>query len=415
METILETLKLELRTTLSLTSNNTKRYYEFPVSDDAIKVAVGMRRSGKTHFLYQNIRKYLARNVDLDQILYINFEDERISPINHKTMGRMIDTWYSLHPDNHNQCCYLFLDEVQNVEGWPHVLRRMLDTKNIQIYVTGSSAQLMSKDIATSLKGRSLTMEILPYNYLEYLTFHDLRLPSKPFGKKMLEVHHNHLIDYFRAGGFPGIQNIPANEQLESLQSYVETVLFRDVVARHQISNVSLMKHFISYLLKNVSSTFSINKYYQEIKDEGQKVAKDTLYSYLSYLEDAFLIFTVPLYSQSPKKMQTAPKKIYAIDNGLVAANTFDLPDRLDIALKNQLYLDFRRQGKKVFYCTTTDGYEVDFVTQDIQGNYELIQVMWESHDSPLLARKERVLRQAENELGFRGRLIDWKLYLHEQ
>ncbi len=225
MKAILPTLQEEFRAALTTTDNSTPRSYKFSEAKNIIKVAIGMRRSGKTYFLFQTIRQLLSEGVDLDRVLYINFEDDRILPIDHKAMGQMIDTWYTLHPDNHNHCCYLFLDEVQNVEGWPLVLRRMMDTKNIQIYVTGSSAKLLSKEFATSLRGRSLSIEILPYSYFEYLTAHGLKFPSKPFGQKMLDIQRGYLLDYFRIGGFPGIQSMPPNEQLETLQNYVETVI----------------------------------------------------------------------------------------------------------------------------------------------------------------------------------------------
>ncbi|NNM43009.1 MAG: ATP-binding protein [Chlamydiae bacterium] len=412
METILQTLQEEFRASIVLTNKSTLRDYKFPEAKNLIKVAVGMRRSGKTYFLFQTIRKLLSDGLSIDRVLYINFEDDRILPIDHKEMGKMLDAWYTLYPDNHNHCCYLFLDEVQNVEKWPLVLRRMLDTKNIQIYVTGSSAKLLSKEIATSLRGRSLAIEILPYSYKEYLLNHDLDLPSKPFGKKTLDHQRSYLLDYFRVGGFPGIQSIPQNEQLETLQNYVETVIFRDVVERHQISNVALLKYFITFLLKSVSAPFSINKFYNDIKSQGHKAAKDTLYSYLTYLEDAFLIFTVPIFTESLRRMQTTPKKIYAIDNGLIVANTFNLSENLEKLLENQVYLDLRRQGKKVFYYHTSDGYEVDFVTQDQQGKYELIQVVWDANDPLTLEREERALLQAENELGFPGKIVDWATYL---
>ena len=166
MQDILPTLQEEFRGALAQTKGQiTSRQYKFPEAKNVIKVAVGMRRSGKTYFLYQTVRELLAKEIPLDRILYINFEDDRLLPIDHKAMGQMIDSWYTLYPANHNHCCYLFLDEVQNVEGWPVVLRRILDTKNIQIYVTGSSAKLLSKEIATSLRGRSLAIEILPYSY----------------------------------------------------------------------------------------------------------------------------------------------------------------------------------------------------------------------------------------------------------
>ena len=205
---------------------------------------------------------------------------------------------------------------------------------------------------------------------------------------------------------------MPLNEKLETLQNYVETVIFRDVIERHQISNIPLLKCLISFLFKNVSSLFSMHKFYNDIKSQGHKVAKDTLHSYLAYLDDAFLIFTVPIFTESIRQLQTTSKKIYAIDGGLISANTFNLSDNLGKLFENQVYLDLRRQGKKIFYYKTADGYEVDFITQDLHGKYEMIQVVWDRSDSTTLEREERALRQAEKELGFPGRLIDLPGYL---
>lgn len=413
METILQTIQEEFHDNLVLTKNSTFRDYKFPEARNLIKVAIGMRRSGKTYFLYQTIRNFISEGLPLDRILYINFEDDRILPLDYKAMGKMVDLWYTLHPENHNHCCYLFFDEIQNVENWALVLRRILDTKNVQIYVTGSSAKLLSKEIATSLRGRSLAIEISPYNYKEYLAAHQLELPSKPMGKKLSDHYRSYLLDYFQIGGFPGIQSIPANEQLETLQNYVETVIFRDIVERYQISNVALLKYFTNVLLKNVSSSFSINKIYKDIKSQGHKVGKDTLHSYLSYLEDAFLVFTVPIFTESLRRKQTNPQKIYAIDNGLITANTFNFSANLGKLLENQVYLDLRRQGKKIFYHMTSDGYEIDFITQDSQGKYEMIQVVWDIEDPKTLEREKRALYQAQQELGFPGKLLDLQTYLH--
>jgi len=414
METLLQTLQEEFQTAIKLTEKSISRNYKFPEAKNIIKVAIGMRRSGKTYFLFQTIRQLLSENISLDRILYINFEDDRILPIDHKAMGQMIDTWYTLNPDNHNHCCYIFLDEVQNINKWHLVLRRIQDTKNIQIYITGSSAKLLSKEIATSLRGRSLSIEILPYNYLEYLTAHNLNYPSKPFGQKILDHQRSYLLDYFHIGGFPGIQSMPPNEQLDTLQNYVETVIFRDIIERYQITNVALMKYFIGFVLKNISAPFSINKFYKDIKSQGYKVGKDTLYSYFTYLEDAFLIFAVPIFSESLRHTQTTPKKIYAIDNGLTVANTFNLSKNFGKLFENQVYLDLRRQRKKIFYYQTADGYEIDFITQDNKDKYEIIQVVWEANDLDTLERETRSLNQAKKELGFPGRIIDYKNYLRE-
>lgn len=409
---MLKTLIEEFQEMLPTTAHSTPRDYAFPKAENVIKVAVGMRRSGKTYFLFQTIRELLAEGVPIERILYINFEDDRLLPVNHKGMGELIDSWYSLYPDHHDQRCYLFLDEVQNVEGWASVLRRLLDTKNLQIYVTGSSAKLLSKEIATSLRERSLALEIFPYSYPEFLQAHHLDLPKEPLGKKMLDQQRSHLLHYFRVGGFPGIQTMPPNEQLESLQTYVEMVIFRDIVERHQITGIDLLKYFMHFLIKNVAAPFSINKFYNDIKNQGFRVGKDTLYSYLGYLEDAFLVFAVPIFTESLRQMQTTPKKIYAIDNGLICANTFNMSDNFGKLLENQVYLDLRRAGKKIFYYQTSDGYEIDFVTQDKRGHYEIIQAVWDSTDPVTLAREERALRQAESELGFPGKLLDWKSYI---
>lgn len=412
MKSILQTLQEEFLAVLALTKNSTPRAYEFPEAGNHIKVAVGMRRSGKTYFLFQTIRELLAKNIPVERILYLNFEDDRILPMDHKTMGSLIDSWYALYPQNHNNECYLFLDEVQNVEEWQLVLRRLHDTKNIKMFVTGSSAKLLSKEIATSLRGRSLSIEIFPYSYPEYLNAHKYKLPRQPFGQKTLDFHRSYLLEYFHSGGFPAVQVLPENERREMLQNYVETVIFRDIIERYRITNIALMKYFIGFLLKNVAAPFSINKFYNDIKSQGHSAGKETLYSYLEHLEDAFLIFTVPIFTESLRHMQTTPKKIYAIDNGLILANTFNLSDNLGKLLENLVYLDLRRQGKKIFYYRTADGYEIDFITQDAQGKHEMIQVVWDTGDSQAMEREKRALDQAEKELGFPGRLLDHSIYI---
>lgn len=414
MKEIIQTLEEEFQTAIKLTENSIIRNYKFPEAKNVIKIAIGMRRSGKTYFLYQTIRNLLSQNTPISRILYINFEDDRLLPLDHKKMGNLIDSWYSLYPENHNHLCYIFLDEIQNVDKWHLVLRRIQDTKNIQIYVTGSSAKLLSKEIATSLRGRSLAIEILPYDYLEYLSAHNLNPPSKPFGQKTLDYHRSYLLNFFHSGGFPAVQSMTQNEQLDTLQNYVETVIFRDVIERYKITNVSLMKFFIKFLLKNISSPFSINKFYNDIKSQGYKISKDTLYLYLAYLEDAFLIFTVPIFSESLRHSQIIPKKIYAIDNGLVLANTFNLSENFDKFLENQVYLDLRRQGKKIFYYQTSDGHEIDFITQDKQGKYEIIQVVWEMKETSTIEREKKALEEAQKELGFPVKIIDCESYLRD-
>jgi hypothetical protein len=221
-----------------------------------------------------------------------------------------------------------------------------------------------------------------------------------------------HLLQYFQQGGFPGVQNLASSERLETLQGYVETVIFRDIVERYQVTNLSLLRYLIHSLMKNVASLFSINKFYNDIKSQGFKVGKDTLYTYLEYIEDAYLIFTVPLFSESLRMRQNAPKKIYAIDSGLLLANSFNLSPNLGKLFENLVYLDLRRQKKQVFYYKTSSGYEIDFIAQYDQQRPEILQVVWETEDKKTIEREIRALKEAEKELGISGKIIDLNTYL---
>ena len=220
-----------------------------------------MRRVGKTYFLYQTIIDLMHSGVSLQQILLVNFEDERLLPMAAKQMGELLDAFYTLHPENHNRRCYIFLDEVQNVQDWQLVVRRYLDSKNVQLYLTGSSSKLLSTEIATSLRGRSLATEVWPFSFKEFLLNHNISEP-KTFGQKTIDIMHGHLIKYFTTGGFPAVQHMPMNDWHETLRGYIDTVILRDIIERHHISNTNLLRYLIAALLKNAACAFSVNKFF---------------------------------------------------------------------------------------------------------------------------------------------------------
>ncbi len=150
---MLQILLGEFYDILNLLKDGVVRDAQFPDAPSKIKVAIGMRRSGKTYFLYQQILKMMSEGISKTEILYINFEDDRLVPLNEQKLAKLVDSFYSLYPENHDKKCYLFFDEIQNVDNWPLVIRRLHDTKNAEIFLTGSSAKLLSKEIATSLRG----------------------------------------------------------------------------------------------------------------------------------------------------------------------------------------------------------------------------------------------------------------------
>ena len=196
------------------------------------------------------------------------------------------------------------------------------------------------------------------------------------------------------------------------LQDYVSVVTYRDIIERYHISNIALIKYMITFLLKNISAPFSVNKFYNTLKSQGFSVSRSTVYDYLEYIEDAFLVFCVPLFSDSVRKVQNNPKKLYAIDNGLVQAHQLYLAPGLGKHFENQVYLDLRRRGDEVYYYLTQERYEVDFLTRSLDGKLHLYQVAWEVEDEETLHREQRALQQAEKELGIRGEMITHSNYL---
>jgi predicted AAA+ superfamily ATPase len=248
--------------------------------------------------------------------------------------------------------------------------------------------------------------------YQEYLSAHDVAPIKKPFGQASFDKMQQHLTHYFSTGGFPAVQSMISNEWRETLQNYVDTTILRDIIERYNVTNIALLKYLTTALLKNAATNFSINKFYNDIKSQGYKVGKETLHNYLDYIQDAFLIFTVPLYSESERAKNNQPKKIYAIDNGLVNALSFSVNDLYGKAFENLIYLDLRRQCKDIYYYKTANDYEINFVAIDKAGNRELLQVVWEVSDPNTLEREQRALAQVEQELGIKGRLVTPRDYL---
>lgn len=414
MEKILSILLEEFRENLLETKDSILRDVTFPDVPNMINVAVGVRRSGKTYLLFQKIRELIDSGISVNQILFLNFEDDRLLPMNQQGLGQILDTFYTIYPENHDRECYFFLDEIQNIDGWQLVVRRFYDSKKVKIYLTGSSSKLLSKEIATSLRGRSISTEVFPFSFLEYCKSQKIEIPDRPFGKKISDQFYQHFKNYFSIGGFPAIQHLHEEEKRAVLQGYVDTVVFRDIVERYKIANISFIKYLIKSLIKNVASLFAVNKFYNDTRSQGYSVGKDTIYQYLEYIEDSFLAFTVPIFSESIRKIQVNPKKIYIVDNGIIRANRLSLSSDWGHLFENQIYLDLRRQGKKISYYLTKEGYEIDFVVESLNGSLELLQAVWDINDKNTLDREKRALLQAEKELGIKGRIITPQDYIFE-
>jgi predicted AAA+ superfamily ATPase len=216
----------------------------FPEIKGKADVVIGMRRSGKTWFCFLKINQLIQKKVPQNQILYLNFEEERLLGFTVNHFQEILDVYYGKFPENKNKTCYLFLDELQRIDQWEMFVRRLLDSENVQIYITGSSSKLLSTEIATSLRGRSLTTEIFPFSFQEFLRYHGLFTDKlKTYGSKTAAILRKAVKEYFQNGGFPEVQNIDPNIKTEILQSYIDTVLLKDVIDRHRVNNITAIKH----------------------------------------------------------------------------------------------------------------------------------------------------------------------------
>jgi len=379
----------------------TDREAVLPALRGKIDTVIGMRRTGKTFYLYQSMQQYLDQGEPKQAMLYINFDDERLLPLQAADLGLIHETYYRLFPEYRERRCYFFFDEIQNIPGWESYLRRLVDTENIQLVVSGSSAKLLSGEIATGLRGRSISTEIFPFSFTESLRHEDSAWhPSLRPGRSQRAWLENRFLRYMRIGGFPEIQTIGDEYRLRVLQEYVDVVILRDVVERHRVMHVLPLRCLIRHLLASPASLFSVNKFYRDLKSQGISCSKDSLHQYLEYLIDAYLVYAIPVYSLSERVRRVNPRKVYCIDSGL--ANAFAHKPMMDAGrlLENIVFIMLRRMGLDLAYYKSADGYEVDFISTDHAGERALYQVALHMHEKTTRQRELRAIGAAMQETG---------------
>lgn len=383
----------------------------FPQIQGKADVVIGMRRAGKTWFCYQKIHELLKAGIKKNEILFLNFEDDRLLEFKLHHFQEILDVYYAKYPENRNQTSYFFFDEIQRIDQWEIFIRRLIDTENVQIYLTGSSSKLLSKEIATGLRGRSLIIEIFPFSFYEFLIFHGLfKDKPKTFGAKNASVLRKAVKNYFETGGFPEVQNIDHNLRIEILQGYINSVLLKDVIERHKVGNIVAIKYLIRHIMISSGRKFSVNKFYNTLKSMSVKCTKNSLYGYLDHLIDAFVFFKVPIHTRSEKARQLNPVKIYTIDTGLLNAMTFRNSSDAGLLLENMVFMHLRRNNFDVEYVNTRQGYETDFFARHkITNKVKLIQVCWTMSDIKTFDREVKGLVSAMDELSVSsGTIVTW-------
>lgn len=202
-----------------------------------VTVCLGVRRCGKSTYLFQIIDKLLKHGVPKENILYLNFFDDRLHNLKYQDLSLIIDAYYSLYPEKKNtETVYCFFDEIQMIPGWEPFVERVLRTENCEVYLTGSSAQLLSKDIATQMRGRALSWEMFPFSFKEFLVAKETK-NTLPLSTKERLMVQNSFEEYWETGGFPEVTTLNKNLRIKIHQEYFHSVLFKDLIERHNISH----------------------------------------------------------------------------------------------------------------------------------------------------------------------------------
>ena len=349
------------------------RDLEVPVDSGKVVTIMGPRRSGKTFFLRSIINELLQR-VPAQRIVYVNFEDERLS-LGPEDLQTVLDAHLQLYPDVDLSDCWFFFDEIQVVERWERYVRRLEETVSKRIFITGSSAELLGREIATSLRGRTISYVLLPLSFREYAGFRgvDVQDVDSTRGRNRLISEFDR---FLVRGGYPEVVDADEDIHRRILQSYEDIMIFRDVVERHQISRPTIVKDLMKRLLTNTARAFSVNKYYNDLKSRNVRVGKDTLYELLDELADAFAVFLVRKWAESHAKRERGIKKVYAPDTGMVSACTYRTSEDLGYLLETVVFLEMAKRERQPFYFRDSTG-ECDFVTEG-DGRRQTVQVCYE-------------------------------------
>lgn len=375
-----------------------RRGLEIGIVPGKATICIGVRRCGKSTYMSQIMQDLLNHGVSRDNILHIDFFDNRLHNMHLNDLELILEAYYLLYPEKKNsEKVYCFFDEIQNIEGWELFINRLLRAEECEVYITGSSAKMLSKEIATQMRGRSLSWELFPFSLNEYLNLHKIEIA--PLNTKQRLLITKCFEQYFITGGFPEVASLDRNFRIKIHQEYFNMILFRDLIERHDIKHPRAVIDLAQYLMRNVACKHSLNSMYGYLKSQHHSVARDTIAQYLDWFEDAYFLFQIYIYDSSLKRANANDKKIYCIDHAMVNSVVSGILVNSGHLLENLIYVALRRLTEKIFYYRTNSGKEVDFVIAINVKERQLIQVC-ESMDEPKTRQREvNALKEAMQEL----------------
>ncbi|HMN59280.1 MAG TPA: ATP-binding protein [Anaerolinea sp.] len=350
-------------------------------------IVSGLRRVGKSTLLSQ-----MARRLGFDQFYYVNFEDDRFLGFRVEDANDL----FQMLVETFGERRIFIVDEVQNIQGWEHFVRRFMDM-GYKFYITGSNASLLSRELGTRLTGRYIPVELFPFSFKEFLRFRGDAIPNP---RRMTTVERamlNKALDsYLIFGGIPDSLKYPG---LPILRSLYDDVLYRDIATRHRLDTVTALKELAFFLISNPAGSISFNK----LKEQLRLGSVNTVTSYVEYMQNSWLIFVLNLYAFSVKRQQIAPKKVYCVDTGLANSVGFHFSPNTGKMIENLVFLALRQQTKEIYYVQTQAGFEVDFYLPEQR---QLIQVSQRLENQSTRDREFRAIEDAARGLRIESAMI---------
>lgn len=354
-----------------------------PIENKTISI-IGPRRAGKTFYLFQKKREHGG--------IYIDFESAEFSGVNIEDVIKIVSLYEKYFEKKVN---IIYLDEIQNLKNWERLARTLLNY-GYKLYISGSSSKLLSKEIATQLRGRSLTYLLLPFSFIEFLAAKGFKI-KKLYTLSEITKIKKYLKEYLDFGGFPEV--VLKEEKEKILKEYLELAFYKDFVERHKIESIEVAKIIFEYLLQNFSKEISVTKIQNFIEKTLRVKTRSTIYNYLDKLEDSLLVFFIERFEKSIYRRKFFPKKVYICDVGLAKIKKFS--EDTGKVIENTVFLELLRKTNEnplmeIYYLKTKEGYEIDFLIKEESKIKQLIQVGYANSFDEIEEREIRALLHAK-------------------
>jgi predicted AAA+ superfamily ATPase len=367
---------------------------------------VGARRSGKTYRTFQFIQDMLKQGVPMENFCRVQFNDHRLRSISVEHLQIIDEAFYSLYPGRQSkEVVYFVFDEIHRVDGWEDYILYLLENPLHRILLTGSTSKLLKGGIASALRGKNFPVELFPFSFREFIRHYGAAEDTvSSQGQAGLR---GMLQKYLQQGGFPGLLDLGEHLHIELLQSYWDTMVLRDIIEAHPRDNINItsFNHFSQALLSRVSCPMTVRKIMANMEQAGVSFSPETLYRYLSYFEEAFMLFTIPIHSKSEKIRNRNYRKVYAVDWAL--ADAVAPVEGLDVTrkLENMVFIELLRRGFEVSYYLTRKNHEIDFIAIKKAGREstrQLYQVCYQLDDPGVRDRELRGIQETASFLDIR-------------